>query len=81
MTYASLQVLEQAIESVGSTDRKAVTAQIKAGSFKTVLGDWKFKNQVIEQFWTVGQWQGGKFVGVASTGKAGEKPVQLKNGW
>ncbi len=81
VTYASLQVLEQAIESVGSTDRKAVTAQIKAGSFKTVLGDWKFKNQVIEQFWTVGQWQGGKFVGVASTGKAGEKPVQLKNGW
>ncbi len=81
VTYASLQVLEQAIEAVGSTDRKAVTEQIKQGSFKTVLGDWKFKNQVIEQFWTVGQWQGGKFVGVASTGKSGEKAVKLKSGW
>jgi hypothetical protein len=29
----------------------------------------------------VGQWQNGKFVGVASTGKAGEKPVVVKTGW
>lgn len=81
VTYASLQVLEQAIEAVGAPDRAAVTAHIKSGSFKTVMGDWKFKNQVIENFWTVGQWQGGKFNGVASTGKPGEKPVQLKTGW
>lgn len=81
VTYASLQVLEQAIEGVGAPDRKAVTDYIKENSFKTVMGDWTFKNQVIENFWTVGQWQGGKFVGVASTGKPGEKPVQLKTGW
>jgi branched-chain amino acid transport system substrate-binding protein len=81
VTYASLQVLEQAIEGVGAPDRKAVTDYIKKNSFKTVMGDWTFKNQVIENFWTVGQWQGGKFVGVASTGKPGEKPVQLKTGW
>ncbi len=81
VTYASLQVLEQAIEGTGGTDKAAVTDYIKKNSFKTVLGDWTFKNQVIEQFWTVGQWQGGKFVGVESTGKAGAKPVQLKTGW
>lgn len=81
VTYASLQVLEQAIEGVGAPDRAAVTEYIKKNSFKTVLGDWKFKDQVIENFWTVGQWQNGKFVGVASTGKAGEKPVVVKTGW
>ncbi len=81
VTYASLQVLEQAIEGVGAPDRKAVVDYIKNNSFKTVMGDWKFKNQTIENFWTVGQWQGGKFYGVASTGKPGEKPVQLKTGW
>jgi branched-chain amino acid transport system substrate-binding protein len=81
VTYASLQVLEQAIEGTGGVDKAAVTDYIKKNGFKTVLGSWTFKNQVIEQFWTVGQWQGGKFVGVESTGKAGAKPVQLKTGW
>ncbi len=81
VTYASLQVLEQAIEAVGAPDRAAVTEHIKKATFKTVMGDWKFNNQVIEQFWTVGQWQGGKFVGVASTGKAGEKAPILKPAW
>ena len=81
VTYASLQVLEQAIEGTGGVDKAAVTDYIKKNSFKTVLGDWTFKNQMIENFWTVGQWQGGKFVGVASTGKPGERPVQLKTGW
>ncbi|RVT52359.1 amino acid ABC transporter substrate-binding protein [Rubrivivax albus] len=81
VTYASLQVLEQAIEGTGGVDKAAVTDYIKKNSFKTVLGDWTFKNQIIENYWTVGQWQGGKFVGVASTGKPGERPVQLKTGW
>jgi branched-chain amino acid transport system substrate-binding protein len=81
VVYASLQVMEQAIEGVGAADRAAVVDYIKKNSFKTVMGDWTFKNQSIENFWTVGQWQGGKFVGVASTGKAGEKPVALKAGW
>jgi len=81
VVYASLQVLEQAIEGVGAADRKAVAAYIKDHGFKTVMGDWQFKNQSITGFWTVGQWQGGQFVGVASTGKPGEKPVKLKAGW
>lgn len=81
VTYAALQTLGQAIEAVGSTDRKAVTAYLKKGTFKTVMGDWKFKNQVIEQFWTVGQWQKGVFYGVTSTGASGAKPVIAKTGW
>ena len=81
VVYASLQVMEQAIEAVGRPDRKAVTAYIKTGTFNTVMGTWKFKNQVIENFWTVGQWQKGSFHGVASTGLPGGKPVALKSGW
>ena len=81
VTYASLQTLGQAIEAVGSTDRKAVTEHLKTGTFNTVMGQWKFNNQAIEQFWTVGQWQKGQFVGVASTGKDGQKAPVAKQGW
>jgi len=81
-TYASLQILEQAIVSVGAPDRKAVIDHLKKGTFKTVLGDIKFnKNNNNEKFWTVGQWQNGVFQGVASTGRPGAKEVQLKAGW
>lgn len=80
VTYATLQVLEQAIEAVG-TDRKAVTEHIKKGTFQTVMGPWKFVNQSIDKVWTVGQWQDGVFYGVASTGLAGAKPVITKTGW
>ena len=65
----------------GMKDRKAVTAYLKKGTFKTVMGTWKFNNQVIDQFWTVGQWQNGVFYGVTSTGASGAKPVVAKTGW
>ena len=80
VTYASLQVLEQSIEAVG-LDRKAVTDHINKSTFQTVMGPWKFVNQSIDKFWTVGQWQNGVFHGVASTGLPGAKPVIVKTGW
>ncbi len=81
MVYATYQILEKAIEGVGSTDRKAVTAYIKNNTFDTVVGPIKFVNQNNEKFWTVGQWQNGVFYGVSSTGRPGAKPVKLKSGW
>ncbi len=81
MVYATFQILESAIEAVGSTDRKAVTEHIKNNTFNTVIGPINFKNQNNEKFWTVGQWQGGKFYGVSSTGRPGAKAVNLKSGW
>jgi branched-chain amino acid transport system substrate-binding protein len=81
MVYATYQILEKAIEGVGSTDRKAVTAYIKKNTFNTVMGPIKFVNQNNEKFWTVGQWQNGVFYGVRSTGRPGAKPVKLKSGW
>ncbi len=81
VVYASLQILEQAIEGVGSKDRKAVTAYIKANTFKTVIGPITFNNQNNDKFWTVGQWQNGVFYGVSSTGRPGARSVKVKSGW
>ena len=80
-TYASLQILEQAIETVG-LDRAAVSAHLKEATFDTVLGPISFdENNSNAAFWTVGQWQGGVFKGVASRGRDGAVPVILKDGW
>ena len=81
VVYSTLQVLEKAIEGVGSKDRKAVIDYIKKNSFDTVLGPLKYVNQNNEKFWTVGQWQGGKYYGVASTGRPGAKPIIDKAAW
>lgn len=81
MVFATLQILGQAIEAVGTKDRAAVTAYIKANSFETVVGTMKFRNQNNDKFWTVGQWQNGTFYGVSSTGMAGAKPVKPKTSW
>lgn len=81
ITYASLEMLEQAIERAGTIDRAAVIKQLRNGTFDTVMGSMTFDGNIIRKYWTVGQWQNGVFEGVASTGLPGEKPVQLKNGW
>ncbi len=81
VTYAGLQILETAIEAVGTKDRKAVIAYIKAHTFDTVIGPITFKDQNNEKYWTVGQWQNGTFYGVASTGRTGAKPVIVKPEW
>lgn len=67
VTYASFEVLAQAIEGVGSVDREAVTQYIKDNSFDTVMGTWTFENQQITDYWTVGQWQNGQFYGIGGT--------------
>jgi branched-chain amino acid transport system substrate-binding protein len=80
-TYASLQILAQSIEAVG-LDRAAVADHLRTTTFETVLGPINFgENNNNERFWTVGQWQGGVFRGVASRGREGAVPVILKQGW
>ena len=81
MVYATYQVLEQAIEGVGSVDREAVTDYIKKNKFKTVLGELDLSSQVSNTFWTVGQWQGGKFYGVKSENMPGARPIKEKPAW
>lgn len=80
-TYASLQVLEQAIEGVGSLDRAAVTQYIKDNTFDTIMGPISFDNQNSAKFWSVGQWQDGVFRGLTGSNVDGAVPVIEKTGW
>ena len=82
MVYSTFQVLEQAIEGVGSLDKAAVTQYIKDNSFDTVIGTLDFdENNNNPSYWTIGQWQDGVFKGVASTGREGAVDVRVKSGW
>lgn len=81
ITYASLQVLQQAIERVGKIDRAAVIKEINTGSFETIIGTVKLKDGQNTNIWTVGQWQGNDFFGIAPTAKAGAKPAIAKSAW
>lgn len=72
-TYASLQVLQQAVERVGKIDRAAITREIGSGTFDTILGSVKFENQIYGKIFLVGQWQDGVFQGVGPADKPGVK--------
>jgi branched-chain amino acid transport system substrate-binding protein len=60
IAYASLQILQQAIERVG-VDRKAVIKEIATGTFDTILGQRKLTNQMMRSLYLVAQWQDGEF--------------------
>ena len=80
--YASLQMLEQAIERVGKIDRAAVIKELQTGTFDTVLGKVKLvDNMMQDNFWLIGQWQDGFFVGVAPQRAGVGTPVVPKPAW
>ena len=82
ITYASLQVLQQAIERVGKIDRPAIIKEINAGSFDTIIGKVKLEKGLNRNFWAVGQWQGGNYVGIAPASKQGAgAPMVPKPAW
>jgi branched-chain amino acid transport system substrate-binding protein len=74
-TYGCMQVLQKAIEEVGEIDRKKIRNHIASASFDTVFDVFKFKDQVQENAWAVGQWQNGEVVGVLPANKRGAKPL------
>ena len=80
-TYAGLEILGQAIERAGTTDKAAVIAEIKKKPFTTVIGEVNLADNVNHNVWAVGQWQGGSFNGVASAGIAGAKAPVKKDAW
>jgi branched-chain amino acid transport system substrate-binding protein len=81
VVYSGLQILEQAIERAGTTDRTAVIAEIRKTPAKTVLGEINLADNINHQNWTVGQWQDGAFHGIASKGFDGAKPPIRKPAW
>jgi len=82
VTYASLQILQQAIERVGKVDRAAVIREIHNGTFDTIIGRIRLEKGLRVNSWQVGQWQDGDYYGVAPPNLPGAKPVQLpKPAW
>lgn len=80
--YSSLQMLEQAIERVGKIDRAAIIKELQTGTFDTVLGKVKMvDNMMKDNFWLIGQWQDGFFVGVAPQRAGVGTPVVPKAPW
>ncbi|PZQ83069.1 MAG: twin-arginine translocation pathway signal protein [Ancylobacter novellus] len=82
LTYASLEILEQAIERSGSLDRAKIISQMQSGNFKTILGDVHFKDNMLQNVFQAGQWQDGEFYGVAPGDLPGaHKPNVPKSAW
>ena len=70
IVYASLQILQQAIERVG-VDRKAVIREIETGTFDTILGSRKLEGRMLRSLYLVAQWQDGEFNAVWPQGLPG----------
>ena len=70
VTYASLQMLQQAIERKG-LDRDAVSQELSSGEFETILGTIRMEDNQLRTLWWTGQWQDGKFVAIAPADRDG----------
>jgi branched-chain amino acid transport system substrate-binding protein len=82
VTYASLQMLQQAIERVGKIDRAAVIKELQTGTFATILGPVKLEDNLYRENWWVGQWQNGEFHGIAPATLPGAREVTFpKPAW
>ena len=81
-TYASLQILEQAIENVGSLDREKLRDAIATQTFPTVIGPVKFEGGFnVQAPGEIGQWQQGRFEVVAGKDKRTAPPIYPKPAW
>ena len=81
-TYASLQIIEQAIGIVGSLDRKKLRDAIATKTFPTVVGPVKFVDGFnVQSPGEIGQWQKGKFEIVAAKEKRTAEPIFPKPLW
>jgi branched-chain amino acid transport system substrate-binding protein len=83
--YAQCQVLEQAIERVGSLDQKKIMKVIATEKFDTILGKTYYKNQIMAREChpgQIGQWQPDGSTEVIDVGqKRTGKPVYPKPEW
>ncbi len=80
--YASVQILEQSIEKVGSLDRKKLREAIATETFPTVIGPVKFERGFnLQSPGEIGQWQNGEFEVVAAKEKRTAEPIFPKPDW
>ena len=81
ITYASLEMLEQAVAHVG-LDHAALAKELSTGTFDTVIGPVTLENNQLRDLWWVGQWQDGAFRAVSPADKPGASaPVIPKPEW
>ncbi|WP_428926793.1 amino acid ABC transporter substrate-binding protein [Marinibacterium sp. SX1] len=81
ITYASLEMLAQAVERVG-LDHAALAAELSSGHFQTIIGEVRLQDNQLRDLWWVGQWQGGDFRAVNPAARAGASaPVIPKPQW
>lgn len=81
ITYASLQVLQQAIERIGKIDRAAIIHEINTGTFDTIVGKVQLKDNLYKGIWAVGQWQGNDFYGIAPKQDGVRAAIVPKPAW
>ncbi|MDX1435388.1 MAG: amino acid ABC transporter substrate-binding protein [Anaerolineales bacterium] len=80
--YATGQVLEQAIEAAGTLDPAAVKEALDTTEFNTILGTFRFENQLNPTYpGQIGQWQNGEFEIVSYTADRTAEPVYPKPEW
>lgn len=70
ITYASLEMLEQAVARVG-LDHAALAGELSSGIFETIIGPVKLEDNQLRDLWWVGQWQDNAFRAVNPADKAG----------
>ena len=79
--YSMLQMLTQSIEAVGSMDRDAIANHFRGRKFNTLVGEVSMPGQLLDKYYTVGQWKGGFFDAVAAEGFTELGKVNLKTSW
>ena len=80
--YMPCQIMEQAIEKVGSLDRKKLRDYIAANEFQTVQGPVKFKgSENIKAVAGILQWQNGVLEVIWPKSIATAKPIYPKPAW
>ena len=80
--YASLQILEQAIQKVGDLDRVKIRDVIAKETFDTIMGPVKFVNGVNIQWpGDIGQWQKGVYEVMMPKKFRTAKPLFPKPNW
>ena len=81
ITYASLEMLQQAVARVG-LDHAKIAEELSTGTFDTIIGKVKLEDNQLRDLWWVGQWQGGAFKAIEPADKAGAStPAIPKPAW
>ncbi|RPI25008.1 MAG: branched-chain amino acid ABC transporter substrate-binding protein, partial [Actinobacteria bacterium] len=80
--YATGQVLQQAIEAAGTLDPVAVKEAMDTTEFNTIIGTFRFENQVNPTYpGQIGQWQGGEFEIIGYVDDRTAEPIFPKPEW